>query len=168
MKIILDIDDVLADTVAALERRLGPAADLSAEHLNEMFPYAELNLVIESVDFHLQIPPLKGAVEGVHRLIGARHEVLYATSRPSDMELPTRDWLAARRFPELPLHCSGRDAKKVLLRTWDYDLLVDDQIRYLSIARERDLRSVALAYPWNAQWSGTRVQTWDEIEEYAS
>lgn len=166
MQIVLDIDDVLAGTVRALESRLGPADDLTAQHLSKMFTHAELAEVIASREFHLGIPPLDGAPEGVQRLLQRGGQILYATSRPADMEEATLAWLEKWGFPELPIFCAGRGAKVDLLRTHTYDLLIDDQVRYLSIPPERGLGVVAFAYPWNSRWQGPRVRNWQELEEF--
>lgn len=166
MLIVLDIDDVLADTIGALEDRLGPADDLGAQHLSEIFTHADLSKVIASREFHLQIPPLEGAVEGVHGLLARGEQIVYATSRPADMEEPTLAWLRNYDFPELPLTCGGRIAKVELLRNRAFDLLIDDQVRFLTIAQQRGLGVVAIAYPWNSSWDGPRVRNWQELEDF--
>jgi 5'(3')-deoxyribonucleotidase len=165
MKIIIDVDDVLADTFGAFEDLFGIAADASVENLDLMFPGADIKSVLESVDFHLKIPPLDGAAVGVKWLIESGHDVMYLSSRSPAMEDATEKWLQRYGFPSLPLHCLGRESKKDVLRTNQYDLLIDDQVRYLSIARERGKRTIALANPWNTSWDGMRVEDWNEFKK---
>ena len=164
MRIILDIDDVLADTFGALENQLGPAADASIENLEVMFPGADLAHFLQSVEFHREIPPIEGAAEGVKWIIRGAHEVIYVTSRLPEMEAATQIWLEESGFPQAPLYCIGREPKKGLLRSDPYNLLIDDQLRYLSIARDHGKRTIALANPWNASWDGVRARNWEQIK----
>lgn len=163
MKILVDVDDVLADTFGALEDRFGVAADPCVENLEVMFPGVDLRSALDSIEFHLEIPPLDGAAHGVKGLLEDGHEAGYLSSRPSTMQEATALWLERNGFPGLPLQCVGRQAKKSELRTARYDLLIDDQVRYLTVAHERRLRTIALASPWNASWEGLRAADWDAI-----
>jgi len=163
MRIVLDVDDVLADTFSELEDRLGPASDASAENLETMFPGADLEQYLQSFEFHLEIPPIDGAAEGARWIVRRGSEIIYVTSRSPALKVPTQDWLNDWDFPQAPLHCLGREAKKVLLRSDPYDLLIDDQLRYLSVARDRGKRTIALANPWNASWDGLRLRDWKQI-----
>lgn len=163
MNIVLDVDDVLAGTVGALEDHFGPAADLSVEDLTVMFPGADLETVLDDAAFHLGIPQVHGAREGVQRLLDHGHEISLATSRPAGLREATLAWLRTGGFPELRLHCDGRESKLKILGSWTYDLLIDDQVRYLSVARERQHETIAFTYPWNAAWRGHKVESWLEV-----
>lgn len=163
MHILIDVDDTLSDTITHFEARLGPAADLGASSLAEMFPGVDFRPLFEDDEFHMAIPAVPGALEGVRAIAERGHSFRYVTSRPSFMEAVTARWLDELGFPQAPLDCVGREAKKVLLRQAKYDLLIDDQIRYLSEARGRGLRVLALAYPWNQGWEGPRCANWAEL-----
>ena len=164
MKILVDFDDVLSDTFAELEKRAGPAADPSAQDLREMFPGIDLRIYLESLDFYREIPPVSGAAKGVQGIIASGHEVRYASARLPDVEGVSREWLNEWGFPDVPLKCLGREGKKELLRSERYDLLIDDQMRYLKIARERGSRALALDRRWNGSWDGDRIASWDDIK----
>ena len=164
MRIIVDVDDVLADTFGAIEDRFGKAADVTGENLQLYFPGADVKSVIHSVEFNAAIPPLDGAVEGVRWLLDAGHSACYLSSRPSSLELPTKDWLRRWQFPEIPLQCVGREKKQEALRSDPYDLLIDDMLSYLTIARDRGKRVIAFTNPWNAGWNDLEVAGWHEIK----
>jgi len=164
MKILIDFDDVLSETFAELERLEGPAADFSADDLRVMFPGIDLEYYLENLDFYREMRPVPGAEEGVTGIVASGHEVKYASARSPDIEEVSREWLSEWGFPDLPLNCLGRDGKKKLLRTEQYDLLIDDQMRYLSIAREQGRRALALDRRWNASWDGDRIFSWEDIE----
>ncbi len=164
MNILLDFDDVLSDTFAELERREGPATDFSVEDLRVMFPGIDLRKYMESLDFHREIPPVPGAAEGVNWIIARGHKVRYASARSPDVQKVSLEWLREWGFPPVPLHCLGRDGKKELLRADPYDLLIDDQMRYLNIAREQGRRAIALDRRWNGSWDGDRIVTWEDIK----
>ena len=164
MKILVDFDDVLSDTFAELERREGPATDFSTEDLRVMFPGIDLSQYFENLDFHREIPPVHGAAKGVGWIVSAGHEVRYASARPPGVEGVSLEWLKAWGFPLAPLLCLGRDGKKELLRNDTYDLLIDDQMRYLKIAREHGRRAIAMDRRWNGTWDGDRIAKWEDIE----
>ena len=163
MLIILDVDDVLADTFGAFEERYGKAADATVENLQVMFPNTDVHLVAESIEFHWEIPPLDGAADGVRWLLEAGHQARYLSSRVPAMEPSTQAWLQEWKFPDLPLQCLGREAKKAALRLDPYDMLIDDQMRYLTIARDRGKRAIAFANPWNSTWNDLKIAGWDEL-----
>jgi hypothetical protein len=163
MKIIVDIDDVLADTVAALVREWGPAEDPTSESLQDFFPGVDYQLALQDPAFNLSIPPVEGSVEGVMRLVKVGHTILYLSARIPGLTDATLEWLNTWQFPGAQLHCVGREAKQAMLRTQPYDLLIDDQLRYLEIAEQRGIRVLAYAYPWNASWGGPRLTSWDAL-----
>lgn len=163
MKIILDIDDVLADTVAALEQEWGPAVDPTSESIDDFFPSVDLSQHLHSPAFNLAIPPVEGAVEGARSILNANHEILYISARIPGLSNATQAWLQSWAFPDKPLHCVGREVKTMMLQSIQYDLLIDDQLKYLKIAEQRGLRALAYAYPWNAAWAGPRLATWDAL-----
>jgi hypothetical protein len=163
MRIIVDVDDVLSDTVGTLEGLFGKATDPTSENLQVMFPDADVEWIFDNVEFHLSIHPIEGAVAGVGRLLDAGYEAQYLSSRPLSMEGPTKDWLRQWQFPDLPLRCIGRESKKLVLRNERYDLLIDDMPWYLSIAKERGKRTIAFAKPWNSTWEGVRVAGWSKM-----
>ncbi|MFQ5943261.1 MAG: hypothetical protein ACE5JF_06890 [Anaerolineales bacterium] len=165
MKILVEFNDVLSDTFAELERREGPATDFSVEDLRVMFPGIDLQHYFTSLDFHREIPPVPGAAEGVNWIVAGGHEVRYASARPPDVAEVSQEWLSEWSFPIAQLHCLGREGKKELLRTDPYDLLIDDQMRYLKIAREQGKRAIALSQRWNSTWDGDRIANWDDIEQ---
>jgi hypothetical protein len=164
MKVLIDFDDVLSDTFTELERREGPASDFSVEDLRVMFPGIDLRPYFEDLEFHMEIPPVPGASEGMHWIIAAGHDVQYASARLPSVEEVSREWLEKWGFPLVPLRCLGREGKKEMLGYDEYDLLLDDQMRYLNVARERGKRAVALDRRWNGSWNGERIASWAEIE----
>ena len=164
MNILIDFDDVLADTFRELERREGPAKDFSVEDLWVMFPGVDLSQYFTNLEFHRSIPPIQGASKWVSWIVAGGHEVRYASARPADVHEVSVEWLERWGFPHMPLHCLGREGKKELLRTDPYDLLIDDQLRYLNIAQARGKRAIAMDHRWNGSWQGDRITRWDEIE----
>lgn len=165
MKILVDFDDVLSDTFAELERREGPATDFSVEDLRVMLPGIDLDKYFRNSGFHMEIPPVPGAAEGVSWIVGLGHDVRYASARPPEVEEVSREWLEQWGFPILPLQCLNREGKKELLRSDPYDMLIDDQMRYLNIAQEQGKRAIAMQRRWNTGWAGDRMANWEEIQE---
>jgi hypothetical protein len=163
MNILIDFDDVLSDTFAELERREGPATDFSTEDLRVMLPGIDLDKYFRNSGFHLEIPPVPGAAEGVSWIVEQGHEVRYASARPQDVEEVSREWLEMWGFPVVPLHCLGREGKKELLRSDPYELLIDDQMRYLRIAQEQGKRAIAMERRWNTGWDGDRMASWNDL-----
>jgi hypothetical protein len=165
MRIIVDVDDVLADTFRAIEDRFGKAADVTGEDLRLYFPDADVKSIIHDVAFNMAIPPLFGAAVGVRWLLEAGHSARYLSSRPAALEAPTREWLQRWQFPDIPLQCVGREGKQEALRSDPYDLLIDDMLSYLTIARDRGKRAIAFTNPWNTGWNDLEVVGWREIKD---
>jgi hypothetical protein len=165
MRIIVDVDDVLADTFGAIENHFGKAADVTGENLKLYFPNSDVESIIYTVDFNAALPPLDGAVEGVRWLLDAGYSARYLSSRPPELENPTREWLRRWQFPDIPLQCVGRETKKEILRSDPYDLLIDDMLSYLTIARDRGKRAIAFTNPWNTGWNDLEVVGWREIKD---
>jgi hypothetical protein len=163
MRVAVDFDDVLADTFLAFEKVFGQAPDPTVEDLSNMFPGADVELVIESAEFHLGIPPIGGAARGVLWLIENGYKAFYLSSRPPVMEGPSMAWLERWHFPRLPLKCVGRESKKEHLANEPYDILIDDQVGYLNIARRRGKRAIAFSNPWNQSWDGEMVDGWEDL-----
>ncbi len=165
MKILVDFDDVLSDTFAELERREGPATDFSVEDLRVMLPGIDLDKYFRNSGFHMEIPPVPGAAEGVSWIVELGHDVRYASARLPEVEEVSREWLEQWGFPILPLQCLSREGKKELLRSDPYDLLIDDQMRYLNIAHEQGKRAIAMQRRWNTGWAGDRIASWKDIQK---
>ncbi len=165
MNILIDFDDVLSDTFAELERREGPATDFSTEDLRVMLPGIDLDKYFRNSGFHLEIPPVRGAAEGVSWIFDQGHEIRYASARAPEVEEVSREWLEKWGYPIVPLHCLGREGKKELLRSDSYDLLIDDQMRYLKIAHERGKRAIAMDQRWNTSWEGDRIASWNDLPD---
>ncbi len=170
MKIYLDVDDVLADTVKALEGVLGPAVDPTSEDIQDFFPGVDLTKYLQDPAFNRSVLPVEGALEGTTAIFKLGHEIHYLSARMPHLAEVTETWLQHWHFPGSPLHCVGREIKRTMLETETYDLLIDDQLKYLNAARDRGLHALAYAYPWNQTWEGSRLKTWkalaDEIQTY--
>jgi hypothetical protein len=61
--------------------------------------------------------------------------------------------------------CLGREGKKSVLRSDHYDLLIDDMLRYLKIAKERGKRAIAFANPWDSNLGDLKVAACCEIRD---
>jgi hypothetical protein len=166
MKILVDFDDVLSETFAELERLEGQSAtDFSVEDLRVMLPGIDLDQYFKSYEFHIEIPPVLGAAEGVAWIVDQGHDVRYASARPKEVEEVSREWLEKWGFPIFPLHCLSREGKKELLRSDPYDLLIDDQMRYLRIAQEEGKRAIAMKRRWNTEWDGDIIAGWKDLQK---
>jgi hypothetical protein len=165
MKIFLDIDDVLADTVAALEQQFGPAVDPTSKTLDDFFPGKAYRRYLDDPDFNLMLPPVQGSVAGVAEIAAAGHSLEYLSARIPALTEPTLHWLSNQGYPQAPLQCVGRRAKQALLESMSYGLLIDDQLTYLEIASNRGILALAYAYPWNEAWVGKRLLSWIDINE---
>lgn len=165
MKIFLDIDDVLADTVKALEHALGPAIDPTSEHLQDFFPGVNLPRYLQDPAFNMSIPPVDGAVAGAMMIFEHGHAVQYLSARTPDLTDVTETWLRRWGFPESPTHCVGTENKRGMLALDNYDVLIDDQLKYLNEAGDRGIRALAFAYPWNQTWKGARFENWKGLSD---
>jgi 5'(3')-deoxyribonucleotidase len=169
MRIAIDMDDVLADTLAAelawFRDRYGyrwTRAELAGKDLfaDVAAPehVAAHRAVLEEGSFFGDLPVMPGAVQVVRRL-AERYEVFVASSAtqfPGSM-LPKLRWLG-RHFPFLPASSVVFCGDKSIV---DADVLIDDNAhRWTRFQGQR----VIFDAPHNARETGyPRVASWSEV-----
>jgi phosphoglycolate phosphatase-like HAD superfamily hydrolase len=174
MKIALDLDDTLVDTVAVLldwiearhgyrindERRVG--YQLGADH-------SQTTAIVNA--FHAdqadkKICALDGAVEACRRLGDSGFELVIVTSRKPDISAQTID-LVDRLFPNTftEIHTvGGQPNKSATLRAIGAALLIDDNFRHIHRAAAAGVPTILFRdLPWNRQipWSH-RAYSWPD------
>lgn len=117
----------------------------------------------KSVFRHLD--PFPGAVEALHGLDAAGHDIVIVTAKP-DWSVPdTLSWLGDHRIPVREVH--------IQFEKWrvDADVYLDDAPHVLEdLVRHRPDRHVLrFVRPWNHPVDGTiDVHDWDEVIERVS
>jgi len=170
-RICVDMDEVMADTLAEHLRRYNQAfdeevtlEDLAGKGLWEYTPLdrkEQLRAFLDAEDFFEDLPLMPGAQE-VLRELSKRFEIFIATQAmavPNSLG-PKYRWLQ-RHFPFIPPSHYVFCGDKGILSA---DYLIDDQPRNLLRFNGKGLLFTA---PHNLAIEGfVRVSNWQEIAEY--
>lgn len=184
MKIGIDIDDVLADSlpyfVRAFSRRFGLEVDLAdaAWQISERFPQIPHR---EAHDFFSELieagffssrPLLPGAKDAVERLAEDGHRLYIITGRAPKDEAVTRNWLTHvgllsrfeavvhRARESVGRHKSGAACELQL------DLFIEDELVVASAVAETAIPVLLFDRPWNRgslPRNVQRVRSWTEV-----
>ncbi len=170
-RICVDMDEVMADTLAEHLRRYNQAfaetvtpADLVGKGLWEFTPaerQQQLRAFLDAEDFFEDLDLMPGAQE-VLKGLSKRFEIFIASQAmvvPNSLG-PKYRWLQ-RHFPFIPAtHYVFCGDKSILLA----DYLIDDQPRNLSIFEGTGLLFTA---PHNLTTTGfIRVDSWKQVDDY--
>jgi 5'(3')-deoxyribonucleotidase len=170
-RICVDMDEVMADTLAEHLRRYNQAFaeeittnDLAGKGLWEITPMerrAELRAFLDAEDFFEDLALMPGAQEVLHAL-SSLFEIFIATqamSVPNSLG-PKYRWLQ-RHFPFIPPQHYVFCGDKSILRA---DYLIDDVPRNLEIFQGQGLLFTA---PHNlTETRFERVADWGQVREY--
>ena len=171
LRICVDMDEVMADTLAEHLRRYNQAFaeeitthDLAGKGLWEITPMerrAELRAFLDAEDFFEDLALMEGAQE-VLRALSGRFEIFIATqamSVPNSLG-PKYRWLQ-RHFPFIPPQHYVFCGDKSILRA---DYLIDDLPRNLEIFQGQGLLFTA---PHNlTEMRFQRVGDWGQVGKY--
>ena len=170
-RICVDMDEVMADTLAEHLRRYNKAFDeavgpehLAGKSLWEITPLdrqQQLRAFLDAEDFFEDLPLMPGA-QDVLKQLSARYEVFIATqamSVPNSLG-PKSRWLQ-RHFPFIPPTHYVFCGNKSILRA---DYLIDDLPRNLERFEGQGILYTA---PHNITTTGfVRVDNWRQVADY--
>ena len=171
LRICVDMDEVMADTLAEHLRRYNQAfeeevttEDLAGKGLWEITPLGrqqQLRAFLDAEDFFEDLPLMPGAQEVLKQLC-SRFEIFIATQAmavPNSLG-PKYRWLQ-RHFPFIPPSHYVFCGDKSVLRA---EYLIDDQPRNL---RRFEGKGLLYTAPHNLSATGfVRVDNWAEVAKY--
>ncbi len=184
MKIGIDLDDVLADSlphyVQALNRRFGLSIDLAdaAWRIFDRFPriprreaHSFFSELIED-GFFSSRPLLPGAKEAVESLAEEGHRLFIVTGRATRDAATTREWLEQvgllRHFNAV-VH-NGMEPvsryKSVVASRLQLDLFIEDELAVATAVAESATPVLLFDRPWNQGAlpdTMQRVRSWTEV-----
>lgn len=170
-RICVDMDEVMADTLAEHLRRYNDTfdeaitvQDLAGKGIWEFAPFdrqEQLRAFLDAEDFFEDLPLIPGAQEVLHDL-SSRFEIFVATQAmvvPNSLG-PKYRWLQ-RNFPFIPATHYVFCGNKSILRA---DYLIDDLPRNLLRFEGQGLLFTA---PHNLATTGfVRVENWQQVARY--
>ncbi|MDR1300263.1 MAG: hypothetical protein LBK50_00995 [Candidatus Nomurabacteria bacterium] len=172
-KIVVDIDDVLADMVPALIERINDlmGSNLGVEDYTENMGDV-LGLELEEVSrlfdeffansnpFYSSLKPIEQAREALQRL-SHDYDIVALTSRRQSTESVTKKWLEQNlgglvgevhfsgAFETITADSHKRNKNEQLLML-DADWLIDDQPKHVNSAAELGIKAILFGdYPWS-------------------
>lgn len=173
MKLAIDVDGVLADTVVLALERLNKERGLNVtkdqiKKYGEPIADTDIGAILEKYllddSFLLAVEPICGACEAVKKL-AEEHEIIIATNRYPDIDYDTIQWLINN---DIPFHhyvntrLSGKESVAA-------DILVDDYPDSVSRFAERGGIAILFDQPWNQydmrlfQRNVARAYDWEDV-----
>ena len=189
MKIAIDCDDVLSDSIPMLRKQhnlrfpknrvpdnLAPIwqewnKTLDAKTINQLYT------VFQEDSFILSLLPKHDAVKGVKELTKLGCEIVIVTSRVSKVAKPTRQW-AEKYFSGMIsdiFHLNYNSlnpivGKEDICKENEIRLLIDDHPYIIESMRNNGINTLLFDCPWNQDVIEgplvLRVRSWQEIADY--
>lgn len=123
---------------------------------------------MRSTLFYPSLEPIPGAVEGFQKILDdTRFDVMLVTAVPkcSPQAYDGKMAWMRRYFPGFNMDNFIAAKRKDML---DLDVLIDDGLHNLQAAKAKGVVGVAFDRPWNKDWDGARVKSWDEVPSLLS
>lgn len=154
MKILIDVDGVLADQVPPVLERFN--ADYGYEYKkediqkwDEEIGHTDIKTEIESAllkeDFIMKMKPILGAVQAINYL-SRRNEIIIATNRDPSTDEYTKKWLEEQNIPFHAFVNTNERGKGKLVG----DVLVDDYDGNVRAFAESGKTAILFSQPWNS------------------
>ena len=162
MKIVLDLDGVVANFDKAAIEHFGPC-DQSLYNLKHRWPEkkAEIDVFLKDPATYLSLEPIAGAFEAVERLAGTNQ--LYAVSaRSAHVHDATRYWLEQHGFlfHFNEVHVVGWAEKTGVVSSLLPDLAIDDSPYQVNEMRQAGIAVAVFDAPYNKDVPGPRINGW--------
>ena len=185
MRIGIDIDEVIADTLSVVLKNHN-AEFGTAFSRNDFYSYrfwetwggTREEAIKEIYSFwsnHIQnVPLMRGALENIYELKRAGHTLYVVTGRQDEFIEETKTWIQ-KHFPGIfedifftnayGLNKQSRSKAKIC-KELGIDVLIEDDLDHINDCIQQGVRVVLFDSPWNKSASPdvTRVHSWKEIE----
>jgi len=177
MKIAFDVDGVLRDFTAGVDKFYKVAypdhdlSDLTQWGLEERYPIGKkiYDFVFKENAWNVFkcAPQLFKDGNFVFRYLQKNHFVGIITSQNEVSLSATLAWLGENNYAPDFLFCTRFDirGKKVSKSSFDFDVLIDDNLNNLEECRGSGKHAIAIAHPWNDGWTGDRVNDIADVVE---
>lgn len=169
MKIIFDLDDVVADFMTFAVTLFGVPSRWDIFYLPQMYPHLDEDYIwgqIRSADTYRDLLPMPGAREGLDKLSKLGLDFEYATARPAKLENLTLGWLERYDFPnrDRVTLTSGHDGKVEFIRALQPFGLVEDRGHTLLSVQNYISEGYLFDRPWNSGFkSQRRIISWNHL-----
>ena len=186
LRIYIDVDDVLSQTIQALiallRERTGRVAtyeQVTQFNLEVSFGIsgAEFASYMEAAHepgFLEAMEPIEGAAAVLRSWDAAGHQLNILSGRPAESLAPTRRWLVQQGMPHHHVEMvdkygrSPEATPKDELPGRGYDLVIEDSLAMARFMAERSTaRVLLLDRPWNRNGETIPAEIWDRIERVA-
>lgn len=111
---------------------------------------------------------IPGAMEGLAKIAGEGHKLMYITNRPDYVLDDTKETLLGHDVPFADQLVFANGAKAPVIREYGVDVFIDDSPRTIAeICANTDARIYCMDYPMNRAihdiHNYTRVKSWEEF-----
>ncbi len=187
MKIAVDCDDVLADSINLLKSAYNQRfEDKITQELSPIWQQWHQRLGKERTErlieifwdplFLSSVKPMKDAVKGIEKLTSQQIEIVVITSRSSSTKKATQEWIKTHFKSQIKtiVHHQGKHFTSTIKKAetcqqLGVSLLIEDNPIFIEEARALKLKTIIFNQPWNKHLSESseikRVLNWDELVE---
>ena len=155
MKIAIDFDDVIVDTVSLFLVEWNtrhPHGYVKRNQINNWNMPQVLNApshvirgVFETINYS-DVKAVEGAVKSIRALLSLGHQVLVLSSNPRYDDI--RKWLSQNGLQKVGLF-AGIGHKADFLRTHNVDVFIEDRPSYLKASVTVGVKTIRFETPWN-------------------
>jgi uncharacterized HAD superfamily protein len=188
MIIAVDLDDVLADSLASFIKfynkhydKTLKYEDFTAYTLNEIkgMPIEDEKKILEHYDDSEEfdnIQPMNGAIEAIEKL-SKKNKIIIVTSRTRDKQEKTKKWVEKFLKNIADIHfiranySEHNKTKAETCKMIKADVLIEDNPKYAKDCAKNGIKVLLFDYPWNKKVNSPlikRVHSWDEIVKVLS
>jgi len=188
MRIGVDLDEVMADTISAIvhfhNERYGTNLrkdDFRSYHFWEVWGGTRDEAIKKwyeflETDHFMGISPIKGSFDALRILKENGHEFFVITARQNEMIEETEKWIG-KFFPEIFSSIQFANSysmvskgikKSTLCSQLDINLMIDDDIENAKDVAGSGIKVLLFDRPWNQNESGKnieRVFSWEQITD---
>ena len=174
MRITVGVDNVVRATIEFLHdlfKLSNPAFDEPFQEIEEwdlrkfdkdstVLTLFFKNCTASRVFTNANAPEIPMAKETIAALRKDGHQIVFATHQNPGNEGHTLEWLRNHGF-EYDALFFGENKSLV-----DADVIIDDRVETLqSFHKKNGTLAICFDQPWNRDWKGERVQTWQDVPE---
>ena len=170
MKIVLNLDGVIADCESAALDRFGPC-DQREYDFFKRWPNRDnlMHAWLTSASEYRKFLSVPGAEMGTSILAHQwNFDIHIVSSRPATFAMwaATRDWLTDRKIPYHTLRLVDRGNKADTIARLRPLVAVDDDPWQIAELQARAVPTIVMDYPWNKQTRSLRAGSWHEVLEH--
>lgn len=173
LKIVLDMDGVIADFCGAIIEAFGhPPKDSAGWDWNDWYPgdmelQERARAFTKNPESYRNLQPLPGARKSIRKIAQAGHPLYIVSARPKGAQEITEAWVHKYLRGDIKeVHTVGTSQKVHFIEEMHPHLVVDDRPEIIKSLQELGIPVVIFDQPWNVdKVDGPRAYGWTHLRK---